>query len=154
MNAPATALSVEAQNFNWLLDHFAAETAGVRQAVAVSSDGLLVAASDGHTGRGRPRTAVDPGAADRLAAVLSGLIALAGGASADHGLGPLEKVVVDLADGYLVLMSVSAGCTLGVVAAKPAALGTVAYEMALFVNRTGSVLTPTLIDELKSAVHR
>ena len=38
-------LSDEARNFNWLLNSFVDQTAGVTDAVAVSSDGLLMAAS-------------------------------------------------------------------------------------------------------------
>src|ERR687890_410392 len=38
-------LSDDARNFNWMLDHFVEETAGVTDSVAVSSDGLLMAAS-------------------------------------------------------------------------------------------------------------
>src|SRR5437868_6664239 len=38
-------LSPEAQTFNWLLDSFTSGTAGVQEAVAVSSDGLLMAMS-------------------------------------------------------------------------------------------------------------
>ncbi len=41
----ATQLSPEAQTFNWLLDSFTSGTAGVLEAVAVSSDGLLMAMS-------------------------------------------------------------------------------------------------------------
>ena len=37
-------LSDEARNFNWLLNSFVDQTAGVTDAVAVSSDGLLMAA--------------------------------------------------------------------------------------------------------------
>ena len=47
MTTPASAASVEAQNFNWLVARFAQETAGVIAAIAVSSDGLLVAMSAG-----------------------------------------------------------------------------------------------------------
>jgi predicted regulator of Ras-like GTPase activity (Roadblock/LC7/MglB family) len=35
--------------FNWLLANFVRHTDGVRDAVAVSSDGLLIATSDGLT---------------------------------------------------------------------------------------------------------
>lgn len=38
-------LSASAQNFNWLIDEFVEKSAGVTDAVAVSSDGLLIAMS-------------------------------------------------------------------------------------------------------------
>ena len=40
-----TELSETAKNFNWLIDDFVNSTAGVTDAIAVSSDGLLIAAS-------------------------------------------------------------------------------------------------------------
>ena len=36
-----------AQRFNWLITNFVRGTAGVRDAVAVSSDGMLIATSAG-----------------------------------------------------------------------------------------------------------
>jgi hypothetical protein len=39
-----------------------------------------------------------------------------------------------------------------VIASKTANLGNIAYEMTLFSNRAGTVLTPELINELKNAL--
>jgi hypothetical protein len=41
---------------------------------------------------------------------------------------------------------------LGVLTSKQVSLGTIAYEMAMFANRAGTVLTPQLIEELKNTV--
>jgi predicted regulator of Ras-like GTPase activity (Roadblock/LC7/MglB family) len=136
-------LSQEAQTFGWLLDSFTTNTAGVREAIAVSSDGLLMAMS----------AIRDRDNADRLAAVVSGITSLAGGAASWYGLGGLNRIVVDMSDGYLLVTSISAGSMLGVVADRSASLGTIAYEMTLFASRAGSALTPQLIAELKNAVH-
>ena len=144
MRENSLTLSHEARNFNWLLDTFAAETAGVLEAIAVSSDGLLVGAS-GQAGND---------AADTLAAITSGLVSLAGGAADSYRLGTLDKVIIEMSDGYLVLMAVTVGCALGVVASRSAQLGTIAFEMTLFANRVGDVLTPALINELKNSVPR
>jgi uncharacterized protein len=135
-------LSQEAQTFNWLLDSFTTNTAGVREAIAVSSDGLLMAMS----------AIRDRANAERLAAVVSGMTSLAGGAASWYGLGGLNRVVVDMTDGYLLLTSISAGSVLGVVAERSASLGTIAFEMTLFASRAGGALTPQLIAELKNAV--
>jgi uncharacterized protein len=135
-------LSQEAQTFNWLLDSFTTNTAGVREAIAVSSDGLLMAMS----------AIRDRANAERLAAVVSGMTSLAGGAASWYGLGGLNRVVVDMTDGYLLVTSISAGSMLGVVADRSASLGTIAYEMTLFASRAGGALTPQLIAELKDAV--
>jgi uncharacterized protein len=135
-------LSAEAHTFNWLLDSFTSNTAGVVEAIAVSSDGLLMAMS----------AVKDRSNAERLAAVVSGMTSLAGGAAASYTLGSLNRVIVDMADGYLLITSISSGSVLGVIADRSANLGTVAYEMTLFASRAGAALTPTLIVELKNAV--
>jgi hypothetical protein len=141
MTSSQVQLSPEAKTFNWLLDSFTSSTAGVREAIAVSSDGLLMAMS-----------AIDDRAnADRLAAVVSGMTSLAGGVADWYTLGDLNRVVVDMADGYLLITAISAGSVLGVIADRSANLGTVAYEMTLFASRAGSALTPQLIVELKNA---
>ena len=51
-------LSTEARNLNWLVTNFVAGVPGVEQAAVVSSDGLLIAMSEG----------LDRIAADRLSA--------------------------------------------------------------------------------------
>ena len=142
MSHTAYGLSAEAQNFNWLLGKFAAETAGVLEAIAVSSDGLLMAMSAGQ----------QRGGADRLAAITSGITSLAGGAARAYQLGNLNKVIVDMAHGYLLVSAISSGSVLGVIAAKTANLGNLAYEMTLFATRAGAALTPQLINELKNSL--
>ena len=73
-------LSAEAKTFNWLLDSFTSGTAGVIEAIAVSSDGLLMAMS---AIKDRPN-------AERLAAVVSGLTSLSGGAGGEGVQQPVE----------------------------------------------------------------
>ncbi|WP_020664104.1 roadblock/LC7 domain-containing protein [Amycolatopsis benzoatilytica] len=136
MTVPAAA-----QNFNWLVNRFALHTAGAIAALAVSADGLLIAASQ----------ELDRADADRLAATCSAMLALAQSVSDSHPLGSPDKVVVELERGYLVVCTISIGCSLGVLANKQASLGTIAYEMAMFANRASEVLTPALVDELKNS---
>lgn len=142
MATPTQHLSPEAQQFNWLLNQFAGDAPGVGDAIAVSSDGLLIALT----------SALDRADADRLAAITSAIISLAQGTGRVYDLGSPNKVIIDLDRGYLLVSSISAGSALGVLAAKTANLGTLAYEMAMFANRTKSVLTPALIEELKGTV--
>jgi uncharacterized protein len=137
-------MSSEAQQFNWLLNQFATDTPGVVHAIAVSSDGLVVAVSRG----------LDRSSADRMAAIVSAFISLAKGTSSVYDLGNTNKVVVDLDRGYVLVSSISAGSALGVLTQRSAKLGTVGYEMAMFANRTAAVLTPALVEELKAAVER
>jgi predicted regulator of Ras-like GTPase activity (Roadblock/LC7/MglB family) len=139
---PTQNISTEAQRFNWLLGRFATDTAGVIEAIAVSSDGLLIAAS----------ATLERADADRLAAITSAINSLAAGASRVYDLGPSNKVIIDLERGYLLVSSMSIGSSLGVLATKEANLGVLAYEMAMFANRAGDVLTPQLIEELKISV--
>lgn len=138
----AAELSPDARTFNWLLDSFTSTTAGVLEAIAVSSDGLLMAMS----------SIKDRSNAERLAAVVSGMTSLAGGAANWYSLGGLNRVIVDMTDGYLLVSAISSGSVLGVVADRSANLGTVAYEMTLFAGRAGGALTPRLIVELKNSV--
>ena len=140
--SPLGALSPDAQTFNWLLESFTSGTAGVVEAVAVSSDGLLMAMS----------ATKDRANAERLSAVVSGLASLAGGAANWYTLGGLNRVVVDMTEGYLLITSISRGSLLGVIATRAANLGTIAYEMTLFANRAGAALSPRLIVELKNSV--
>lgn len=135
-------LSSEAQQFNWLLNQFAANTAEVIDAIAVSSDGLLIAMSQ----------RLDRAGADRLAAITSAIMSLSYGASSVYDLGSPNKIIIDLERGYLLVSAISAGASLGVLATRAANLGNLAYEMAVFANRAGEVLSPRLIEELKESV--
>ncbi|GGK00965.1 dynein regulation protein LC7 [Pilimelia anulata] len=137
-------LSPEAENFNWLLDSFTAHCAGVREAIAVSADGLLMAVS----------AVSDRGHAERLAAVVAGMTGLAYGVAGTYRLGALNRVIIDMADGYLLMTAISAGSVLGAIADRSANLGTVAYEMTRFAASAGPSLSPALIAELKHTVHR
>jgi predicted regulator of Ras-like GTPase activity (Roadblock/LC7/MglB family) len=142
VTSPATEISAEAQNFNWLVGRFAQRTAGVIAAIAVSADGLLIATS----------AELERANADRLAAISSAMLGLANGVSENHPLGQPDKVIIELERGYLLVCTISIGCSLGVLASKQASLGTIAYEMAMFANRASAVLTPQLIEELKNTV--
>lgn len=135
-------LRAAAADFTWLLNRFATETAGVIDAIAVSSDGLLIAVS-------RLRDQAD---SERLAAIVSGIISLAAGASGSYSLGGLNKVIIDLEGGHLLVSAIGSGAVLGVVASKEAKLGNIAYEMTLFANRAGAALSPQLLLELKKGV--
>lgn len=137
-----TDLRAAAADFTWLLDRFATKTAGVVDAIAVSSDGLLIAVTQLR----------DQADSERLAAIVSGLTSLAAGASGNYGLGTLNKVIIDMEGGHVLVSAIGSGAVLGVVTSKEAKLGTIAYEMALFANRAGAALTPQLVLELKNNV--
>jgi predicted regulator of Ras-like GTPase activity (Roadblock/LC7/MglB family) len=87
--------------------------------------------------------------ADRLAAITSAIISLAGAASNLHDLGESNKIIMDLDRGYLLVRTLGAGSVLGVLATKKADLGGLAYEMTMFARRAGNLLTPQLVAELQ-----
>jgi predicted regulator of Ras-like GTPase activity (Roadblock/LC7/MglB family) len=137
-------LSPEGQDLNWLVASFADRVPGVAHAVAVSADGLLLAISEG-----LPRDR-----ADQLAAIASGLVSLTQGAARCFEGGPVSQTVVEMETGFLLVMSISDGSCLAVLAARNCDIGQVGYEMALLVERVGDVLTPALRSELHAALPR
>ena len=116
---------------DWLLADFAKGMPGVRHALVVSADGLRLA------GSGR----LDPSFADRLAAAASGLVSLARGASRVLADEPLSQVIVEMADGYLFVSSLSQGSTLTVYAERQSDIGLLGYEMTMVAHRVGHLLT-------------
>jgi hypothetical protein len=137
-------LSTKAQDFNWLLANFVKETDGVSDAVAVSSDGLLMAMSD--------RLGRDD--ADQLAAIVAGIVSLANGVSGRFGFDTLRLIMIEMRRGLLLVSAVSDGSCVGVLAAETCDVGLVGYEIAVLAERAGGLLTPALVTELKSGLSR
>src|SRR3954453_14878303 len=135
-------MSQAAQNLNWLITKFVDNTPGVSHTVVVSADGLLLAMSEGF-----PRDR-----ADQLAAVASGLTSLTAGAPRIFEGGSVAQTVVEMERGFLFLMSVSDGSSLAVLAHPECDIGLVGYEMALLVDRAGTVLTPDRRAELQGSL--
>jgi len=136
------ALSEKANNVNWLMSNFVRSTPGVEQAVAVSSDGLLIALS----------SHLDRASADKMAAIITGIRALSHGAANELAKGQVMQVLVEMASAYLFVSAISGGSTLGVVTTRDCDLGLVGFEITLLVERVGAQLTPTLITELKNSL--
>ncbi len=135
-------LSAQARNFNWLLTSFVEGTSGVTLAVAVSSDGLLMAMSN----------SIDRAAAEQLSAIIAGMTSLAESTArcfgarrarpGDHrhaGRVPLRVVGVRREQPRRVA---SRGCD----------IGSVGYQMMLLVERVGVGAEPALVAELKESV--
>src|SRR5256885_439604 len=87
---------------------------------------------------------------DQLAAVTSGLTSLTQGAARVFEGGPVSQTVVEMERGLLLVMAISDGSSLAVLAAADCDMGLVAYEMALLVERVGSALTPEVRSALPS----
>jgi predicted regulator of Ras-like GTPase activity (Roadblock/LC7/MglB family) len=60
--------------------------------------------------------------------------------------------VVEMERGFLFIMAVSDGSSLAVLASPDSDIGLVGYEMALLVDRAGTVLTPALRAELQGSL--
>ena len=120
------------QDLSWLITNMVERVPDMAHAVVVSSDGLPLATSAGF-----PRER-----ADQLAAITSGLASLTQGGSRVFDGGEVVQTAVEMQRGLLVVMAISNGASLAVLAASTCDLGLVAYEMTLLVERAGRVLTP------------
>jgi predicted regulator of Ras-like GTPase activity (Roadblock/LC7/MglB family) len=121
-----------AQDLNWLVTAFADRVPSIAHALVVSSDGLPLAFSQG----------LPPDRVDQLAAVTSGLTSLVEGASRIFEGGPVNQTVVEMRHGLLIVMAVTGGSTIAVLADSDCDMGLVAYEVALLADRTWRALTP------------
>lgn len=133
-------MSAEATNLNWLIDRFAQTVPSMRQVVIVSSDGLPLATSNG----------VERETADRLSAVSSGMIGLAYGSAGRFGAGSVSNVIIEMTNGWLFVTGIRDGSLMCVLTERSTDIGAVAYEMAVFSEKAGDMLTPEVRDELKS----
>jgi uncharacterized protein len=135
-------LSQGSVNINWMLSNFVETTAGVEQAIAVSSDGLLMAISSN----------LERSSADKMAAVVTGMRSLSDGAARVLNKGGLNQVIVEMAGAYLFVSAISGGSAIGVVSSRNCDLGLVGYEITVLVSRFATQLTPELIAEMKNAL--
>ena len=128
-----------AESLDFLLNDFVHRCAPhVQHAIAVSSDGILVAATGG-----LPRDR-----ADQLSAFAAGLIALVGGTARCLEAGAVINNVTELEQGFVLSMAVSTGASLLVLANRASDLALVSFEMAELINRVGHAITPDARDDL------
>lgn len=141
-------MSIDSQadrhQFNWLLGNFVHQTDGVRDAVAVSSDGLLIAGSDG----------LARADADHLAAIVSSLASVARSASRRYAFDGLKLIMIEMHRGFLLVSVMPGGSCLGVVSGSDSDVGLVGYEISLLAERFGDLLTPALISESRRHLPR
>lgn len=130
------------RSFNWLISKFVRDTDGARDAVVVSSDGLLIATSEG----------LDRDSADRLAALVSGLASLSRSASRYYDFDGLRLIMIEMKRGFLLVSMIADGSCIAVLANQNCDIGLIGYEIAVLVERAGGLLTPALISELREAL--
>ncbi len=116
---------------DWLVSDFAARTPGVRRVLAVSVDGMRIAAAG-----------LDDGLADRLAAAASGLLSLARGTATLLDAGTPTQAILDMTGGYLFLSPVGHAAVLAVHADHGCDIGMLGYEMTMLAGRVGHALEP------------
>jgi predicted regulator of Ras-like GTPase activity (Roadblock/LC7/MglB family) len=119
-------------DLGWLLTSFVHRVPRVQAALAVSVDGLAIAASD----------QLDAAQTDHLAAITSGLASLTRGAANILSTGRVRQTAVDMDGGFLLIISAADRAFLAVQATPGADLGQVGYETAILAQRVASALEP------------
>lgn len=116
---------------NWLLDDLVNRLAGVRYAVVLSTDGLLL-------GRCTSMSRED---AEHFGAMSATLYGLARSAGQRFQGGGVRQAVIELEQAVLFVTAAGRNACIALQAADTANLGMVAYEMNLTVQRVGSHLS-------------
>jgi predicted regulator of Ras-like GTPase activity (Roadblock/LC7/MglB family) len=122
--------------YGWLINDFAGRVSGVVHGVAVSADGLVLAASD--------RLPADR--TEQLAAVTSGLVSLTDCAARCFDAGEVHETIVEMDAGVMLVMSLGDGSSLTVLADAGHDLGEIAYEMTLLADQVGRMLATPVRD--------
>ncbi|WP_181805517.1 roadblock/LC7 domain-containing protein [Streptomyces shenzhenensis] len=119
-------------SLSWLLHSLLAQTPGARHALVLSRDGLKLCWSE-HLSLDR---------ADQLAAICSGIQALAQGASMEFGdgTGGVRQSMTEFHGGLLFIVEAGQGAHLAVVAGEDADPGVVGHQMTELVEQIGEHL--------------
>jgi len=115
---------------SWLLDNLVDQVEYVEQALILSRDGLVVAASRGMT----------PEDSEHLSALAAGLQSLARGAGRHFGAGQVRQTIIEMGSAFLFVLAAGRGTCLAVLTAANPNVGLIAYEMAMLVRRMGKYL--------------
>lgn len=115
---------------SWLLDNLVDQVAHVRQALILSRDGLVVAASRGLT----------PEDSEHLSALAAGLQSLARGTGRHFGAGEVRQTIIEMDSAFLFVIAAGRGTCLAVLTSADPNVGLIAYEMAMLVRRMGKYL--------------
>lgn len=122
--------AVSGADLTWLLDDLVGRVQQVEHAIALSTDGLLVASS---RGLGRDD-------AEHLSAMAAGIQSLARGAGKRFGGGPVQQTIIEMQTSFLFVTAAGRNACLAVLASESADVGLIAYEMAMLVTRAGKFL--------------
>ena len=115
---------------NWVLDDLVRRVDGIRQAVVLSRDGLMLGAS----------ASLSREDAEHMAAVAAGIQGLSRGAALRFDGGQARQAIIYMDRAMLFVMGAAHGSCLAVLCPANADHGLVAYEMAMLVKRLGQYL--------------
>lgn len=138
----------------WLVDDLVARIPEAQQAILLSADGLLMAASAaGPRGPGLAGAVSDGHRddAEHMSAVAASLFGLARGAGRRFGKGKVRQAILEMDNGFLFVIAAGSGACLAVLADESTDVGLMAYEMAMLVVRAGqhlgtSVRLPAVVE--------
>jgi uncharacterized protein len=122
------------QDLDWLVTDFTTRVADVAHAIVVSADGVPLGLS----------ARIPEGFAGQFAAITSGLVSLMQGAARIFEAGQPAQALVEMEAGLMLVMAISDGSCLAVLAAPECDTDLVSYEMTLLVEAVGHVLTPAI----------
>jgi uncharacterized protein len=115
---------------SWLLDNLVEQVEPVEQALVLSRDGLVVAASRGLTRE----------ESEHLSAVAAGVQSLARGTGQHFRGGQVRQTIIEMENAFLFVIAAGRGTCLAVLTSADPNVGVVAYEMAILVRRMGKYL--------------
>jgi predicted regulator of Ras-like GTPase activity (Roadblock/LC7/MglB family) len=124
------ALTDTTGQLSWLLDNLVNKVEHIQQALILSRDGLVVAASAGLTRED----------SEHLSALAAGVQSLARGAGQHFQGGEVRQTIVEMEFAFLFVSAAGKGTCLAVLTAAEPNVGVVAYEMAMLVRRMGKYL--------------
>lgn len=134
-----TPQSGEVSQFGWLVTNFTERVPNVAHVVVISSDGLLLTASDQLTDE----------RAEQLSTIAAGAISLIHAAARCVETGDVLSTVIQMEHGNMLMMSIRDGSCLVALAAPDCEIGQIVYEMSVLVDQVGEMLTPELRTELQ-----
>ena len=124
------ALTDTTGQLSWLLDNLVEKVEAVEQALILSRDGLVVAAS-----RGLSRED-----SEHLSALAAGVQSLARGTGQHFRGGSVRQTIIEMEFAFLFVIAAGRGTCLAVLTSAEPNVGVIAYEMAMLVRRMGKYL--------------
>src|ERR1700761_3596476 len=119
-----------AGQLSWLLDNLVNQVEHVRQALVLSRDGLVVAASHGLSRED----------GEHLSALAAGVQSLARGTGRQFNGGEVRQTIIEMDRAFLFVIAAGRDTCLAVLTSASANVGVIAYEMAMLVRRMGKYL--------------